>query len=459
MAKVKKSNRKVKGIIYVYWSVDARSLGKGEIFKNPYTNKPFESKKEAQAYLDELNAKISTGVNLDSDKLEVIKLCAPGEYETLENSNSGEKQLIDGKDKDGKIIMPVGEYIAKRFTHLEDEEIGLNHFQSIRWSLGVLIEYCNNNNIKYWTAINAESFLRKVLKDCKANANDKESVDLRDASAWTTFEKHIKNLKCMSSWIALEKNCDDIFANIITSKKHGRDVTFKKPKRLEHLQRQAKDKTVNVDMVEMLRQKIVDKYQEKNKNYKPEWAESRRRTMLLQFDLIKAIGLRIGEALALTWDDIIGNEIRINKQYNSKSNSVTDTKGGVFEHFVYVSDTMANRLQEHKELQLDEERENDLVFPNTRGEHDSRRVLGRIMKQYSKDLWSNPSMHISPHTLRHLFATEMIRKGGKDALPMVSDILRHSTGVKFTEKQYVHETKKSDKQIVKQIEAVTGLYN
>ena len=31
--------------------------------------------------------------------------------------------------------------------------------------------------------------------------------------------------------------------------------------------------------------------------------------------------------------------------------------------------------------------------------------------------------------------------------------------VKFTEKQYVHETKKSDKQIVKQIEAVTGLYN
>ena len=449
MAKVLKRKLKMKGKVHTFWQVDGRSFGKGQISKNPNTNERFESKKEAQAYLDELNAKISTGVNLDSDKLEVIKLCAPGEYKTLENSNSGEKQLIGG-----------GEYIAKRCEHLEDEQIGLNHFQSMRWSLGILIDYCNKNNIKYWTAINAESFLRKVLKDCKANATDKESVDLRDASAWTTFEKHIKNLKCMSSWIALEKNCDDIFASIITSKKHGRDVTFKKPKRLEHLQRQAKDKTVNVDMVEMLRQKIVDKYQEKNKNYKPEWAESRRRTMLLQFDLIKAIGLRIGEALALTWDDIIGNEIRINKQYNSKSKSVTDTKGGVFEHIVYGSDTMANRLQEHKELQLDEERENDLVFPNTRGEHDSRRVLGRIMKQYSKDIWgANSSMHISPHTLRHLFATEMIRKGGKDALPMVSDILRHSTGVKFTEKQYVHETKKSDKQIVKQIEAVTGLYN
>ena len=48
---------------------------------------------------------------------------------------------------------------------------------------------------------------------------------------------------------------------------------------------------------------------------KPEFAKDRKRQILLQFDLLKGIGLRIGEALALTWDDIIVDEIRINKQY------------------------------------------------------------------------------------------------------------------------------------------------
>ena len=458
MAKVKKSNRKVKGIKYIYWSVDARSLNKGEIFKNPNTNKPFESKKEAQAYLDELIAKQHSGLSLNADDLEVHQLCLPGNFVELPGSNSGQK-IFDQK---------AGEYISARFRHLERDKISFNHFQSMRRSMTLLVTYCNKYNVKYWTKLDAERCLDWVLKYCKKNANVKETADLTEASAWTTFQVHQRNLKCASTWIAQEKKCEDVFGKIVTSKKHGRDLTFEKPAKLINLQKKQKDKVVNVVRVEQLRY-VIDKHYmrgyEGNKGYsvamnKPQFAKDRKRQMLLQFDLLKGIGLRIGESLALTWDDIVGDEIRINKQYNIKAKAVTETKGGVFEHFVYVSDDLAKRLQEHKELQSDKEKINNLVFPNTRGQHDSRGALYRIMKQYSKKIWGDEvSLHISPHTLRHLFATEMIKKGGRDALPMVSDILRHSTGVKFTEKQYVHETKKSEQQRIKQKEAVSGLYN
>ena len=457
MAKVVKINKTVKGFKYNNWTVDARSINKGRITKNPNTNEPFESKKEAQAYLDELIAKQHSGLSLNADDLEVHELCLPGEYVEQPGSNSGQK-IFDQN---------AGEYISARYRHLEREKISFNHFQSMRRSMFLLVTYCNKYNVKYWTKLDAERCLDWVLKYCKKNANVKETAELTEASAWTTFQVHQKNIKCASTWIAEEKKCEDVFSKIITSKKHGRDLTFEKPAKLINLQRKQKDKVVNVIRVEQLRYEIDKHYM---KNYKgnmgysvamnkPEFAKDRKRQILLQFDLLKGIGLRIGEALALTWDDIIVDEIRINKQYNMKERSVTDTKGGVFEHYVYVGDELSKRLQEHKELQKDKEKINNLVFPNTKGQHDSRGALYRIMKQYSKKIWGDEvSLHISPHTLRHLFATEMIRKGGRDALPMVSDILRHSTGVKFTEKQYVHETKKSEKQRIRQKEAVSGLY-
>ena len=457
MAKVLKLTKTMKGKVHTFWQVDARSMNKGQISKNPNTNKRFESKKEAQDYLDELIAKQHSGLSLNADDLEVHKLCLPGEYVEQPGSNSGQK-IFDQK---------AGEYISARYRHLERDAISFNHFQSMRRSMYLVVTYCNKYKIKYWTKLDAERCLDWILKECKKNANPKETPELREASAWTTFLVHQKNIKCMSSWVARNKKCEDVFACIVTSKKHGGDLTFEKPAKLVNLQKKQKDKVVNVLRVEELRYRIEKEYMngyKGNRGYsvlknKPEFAKNRKRQMLLQFDLLKGIGLRIGEALALTWDDIDGDEIRINKQYNAKEKAVTETKGGVFEHYVYVGDDLAKRLQEHKELQNDQEKINNLVFPNTKGNHDSRNSLNLIMKRYSKKLWGNDiSLHISPHTLRHLFATEMIRKGGKDALPMVSDILRHSTGVKFTEKQYVHETKKSEKQRIRQKEAVSGLY-
>ena len=449
MAKVYKQKIVSKGIVYDYWCVDPRSIGLNRITKNPNTNERFESKKEAQAFLDDLTTKRQSGLSIDANKLEIRELCLPGEFVVIEGSNSGHR-MFDDKG---------GEYISARYRHLDREKISLNHFQSMRRSLQLLIDYSDKYNIKYWTTLDAERVLDSILALCKKNANKKETPELKEASAWTSFEKHLKNLKCMSTWVSQEKKCEDVFGNIITSKKHGRDLTYEKPARLINLQKKSKDKTVDVARVNQLRDYLEYSYQKQNLKLKPDYANSRRRTMLLQYDLLKAIGLRIGEAIALTWDDIQGDEIRINKQFNSKSYTVTETKGGVYEHFITIDDALAKRFQEHKELQSDIDKKNNLVFPNTKGEYDTRRVLGRIMKQGCKRLWGNEiSLHITPHTLRHLFATEMIRKGGKDVLPLVSEILRHSTGVKFTEKQYVHETKKSEKQRLKQKEAVTDLY-
>ena len=78
MAKVLKRKLKMKGKFHTFWQVDGRSFGKGQISKNPNTNERFESKKEAQAYLDELaqRSKVEEGTEEGTSPL-LAALTAP----------------------------------------------------------------------------------------------------------------------------------------------------------------------------------------------------------------------------------------------------------------------------------------------------------------------------------------------------------------------------------------------
>ena len=438
MAKVVKINKTVKGFKYNNWTVDARSINKGRITKNPNTNKPFESKKEAQEYLESLVAESKQGFNLNADKLTIAELCSAGELQENPQSNSGQKILIGG-----------GEYMQSRYKQYVDlEKIGLGQYILTERALKKLILYCSERNIIYWKDLNPKKFLSWVLQEAKDNADPKETEDLRLASAWTNFENQLKLYKHLAKWISINKKCRNTFDEIITSKSHG-DITFEKPQRLKNLQVQAKDKQVNLQNVMKVRNYIEKNYQA---------PEHRKIGLLLQFDLIKAIGLRIGEAIALTWDDINFDEICINKQYHYVEKRIKETKHSGVETFVYVGDDLAERLQEYKDIQPNEEKVNNLVFPNTLGNIDTRKALYKQMKKASKALFKEISLHITPHTLRHLFATEMFKQGGLEYLPMVSEILRHKAGTKFTKQQYVHTLKKSEKQIKIQKNRIAELY-
>lgn len=449
MAKVTKKIRKSKGKDYTSWCVDARSMGLKLITTNPQTSKKFESKKEADLYLAELLNNTSKGISVQTKDLLVADICHPGEKEKIPGSNSGEKIFSGG-----------GSFIRDKKTDLDNDNLSASHFQSLRFSLEV---FNKENTEKKWLNVDAKKVLNQILVHCKNNAQHKETEQLREASAWTTFSLHLRNLKSLSTWIAQEYNCIDVFGKIITKTKNKK-TTFVKPMILQSVQKDSRDVAVDMNRLNLLRQWMEESiyiYKNEDTNIShfvtsTEVAKERRRTILLQFDLLLDMGLRIAESLALTWDDVSyykkGDKeitgIRINKQYDVRGQMVKSTKGtkanSVYGDVELYTLPLTKRLKEHKKLQTPEQQKNNLLFPNLLGNYDSRMVLNRFMKKGCNALWKDePSKHISPHTLRHAMATHFAKKHGKNNMGILSAKLRHESGQLFTEKRYVTAIEKT----------------
>ena len=199
-------------------------------------------------------------------------------------------------------------------------------------------------------------------------------------------------------------------------------------------------------------------------------AKERRRNLLTQFDLIQNLGLRIGECLALTWDDIEVKSfqgkkvayIRINKQLELRTGKIKATKGtkdtSLYGDVKLATSVLPECLEKLKRLQPSHITKNNIVFPNLEGKYDVRLVLNRQMKKGSKRLWSETSEHISPHTLRHALATYFVKKHGKNRIGELSSLLRHESGQHFTESRYVSNLDKSDDQLYHEANLVEDLY-
>ncbi len=137
----------------------------------------------------------------------------------------------------------------------------------------------------------------------------------------------------------------------------------------------------------------------------------RDRTML---EVLYATGLRVSELINLKQSEINLNQgvLRI----VGKSDR---------ERLIPLGDEAQNWIREfvagpRNEILL--ERQTDYLFPTRRGESMTRQAFWHIIKRYSKAAEINSKM--SPHTLRHAFATHLLNNGAD--LRVVQMLLGHS---------------------------------
>jgi integrase/recombinase XerD len=137
----------------------------------------------------------------------------------------------------------------------------------------------------------------------------------------------------------------------------------------------------------------------------------RDRTML---EVLYATGLRVSELVSLKY-----NQVNLNQ-------GVIRVLGkGNRERLIPVGEEAVRWLQEfivgaRNEILLD--RTTDYLFPTRRGDRMTRQAFWHIIKRYARK--SSIDKDLSPHTLRHAFATHLLNHGAD--LRVVQMLLGHS---------------------------------
>lgn len=137
----------------------------------------------------------------------------------------------------------------------------------------------------------------------------------------------------------------------------------------------------------------------------------RDRTML---ELLYAAGLRVSELVEMTF-----------QQVNFRQGCVRISGKGEKERLVPVGEEAVSWLDRYLSGARQDilgSRQSDYLFVTTRGSCMTRQAFWHIIKRYAKQ--SGIEKHLSPHTLRHAFATHLLNHGAD--LRVVQLLLGHS---------------------------------
>lgn len=140
----------------------------------------------------------------------------------------------------------------------------------------------------------------------------------------------------------------------------------------------------------------------------------------VMFELMYATGLRVSEMLDLKMNDIFISNKTI--KCHGKGNK---------ERFIPLSDFICDLLtiyiQDYRPM-FKEAMNSDYVFMNKHGKNLTRQGFTKIIQEYA--LKANILKNISPHTLRHSFATHLLNHGTD--LRSIQELLGHSNLVTTT---------------------------
>lgn len=170
------------------------------------------------------------------------------------------------------------------------------------------------------------------------------------------------------------------------------------------------------------------------------------------FYMALSTGLRLGELLALTWNDIDFNEAIVSVNKNVKLVGIPDKKGNK-EYKVIVQEPKTKSsirkvpipvialdvLKQHKKLQLHERiktgeiyENNNIVFANPLGGYTNESNLRKI---YKRLLIKSEIEEVKFHSLRHTYATTLFIKG---VSPKVVQALMGHSDIATTMNIYTH---------------------
>ena len=204
--------------------------------------------------------------------------------------------------------------------------------------------------------------------------------------------------------------------------------------------------SLNDDEIEQFRNCALGKYKTSNEYY------SRDFFILL---LIVNLGLRVGEALALQWDDIDFDKrlIYINKTVQSNilnfnhenGNNVvynrikksTKTKSGV--RVLQINDDVMQYLTELKEYDKRHHISSQYVSCTSVGTMNSSRNLQRSLDRLINK--TNITKRVTLHTLRHTFGSTLLRRGV--GIEVISKLMGHAN-ITITYQKYIHSIQEEE---------------
>lgn len=166
--------------------------------------------------------------------------------------------------------------------------------------------------------------------------------------------------------------------------------------------------------------------------------KSERWKLLTRFLVLS--GLRIGEAMALTWDDVQGDYISVTKTYAVNLKALSTVKTETSERLVYIQDELRDvidEVREHTKILLEDTNiTTNLLFPNKDGGYICYEAYAKYMRENTLAIIGRP---LSPHALRHTHTSLMAAAGL--TLEQISRRLGHADSA-ITREVYFHVTKK-----------------
>ena len=148
----------------------------------------------------------------------------------------------------------------------------------------------------------------------------------------------------------------------------------------------------------------------------------------LIIEMLYATGVRVSELINIKYNDIDFNNRRI----------VVCGKGNK-ERVVYYGEYAEEVLKEY--MITHKQNEHDYVFTNYKGEQITDRGIRYIIDNIMKKL--SVKVHVTPHVLRHTFATDMLNNGCD--IKIVQELLGHAS-LRTTE-VYTHVTNERLKEV------------